>query len=90
MIAKGHTQRVVGLNQILKKELIPFTCQMASMLNAGISVLVAIYTLEEQCEHPGFKVVLKSLRESIESGAPVSDGLRKLSLIHISEPTRPY
>ena len=68
--------KVVGVNQILKKELIPFTRQMASMLNAGMSVLVSICTLEEQCEHPGFKVVLKSLRQSIESGAPVSDGLR--------------
>ncbi|MEI7946155.1 MAG: type II secretion system F family protein [bacterium] len=69
-------RKVVGINQILKKELIPFTRQMASMLNAGMSVLVSICTLEEQCEHPGFKVVLKSLRQSIESGAPVSDGLR--------------
>lgn len=69
-------QKVVGVSQILKKELIPFTRQMASMLNAGMSVLVSICTLEEQCEHPGFKVVLKSLRQSIESGAPVSDGLR--------------
>lgn len=68
--------RVTGVKQILKKELIPFTRQMASMLNAGMSVLVSVCTLEEQCEHPGFRVVLKKLRESIESGAPVSDGLR--------------
>lgn len=81
MATKAHAKRVVGVNQILKKELIPFTRQMASMLNAGISVLVSICTLEEQCEHPGFKGVLKSLRESIESGAPVSDGLRKFPKI---------
>jgi type IV pilus assembly protein PilC len=73
--------RVVGIHQILKKELIPFTRQMASMLNAGISVLVSVSTLEEQCDHPGFKVVLKQLRESIESGAPVSEGLRKFPKI---------
>jgi type IV pilus assembly protein PilC len=76
MAVSAKKQKVIGVNQILKKELIPFTRQMASMLNAGMSVLVSICTLEEQCEHPGFKVVLKSLRQSIESGAPVSDGLR--------------
>jgi type IV pilus assembly protein PilC len=76
MATTVRKQKVVGINQILKRELIPFTRQMASMLNAGMSVLVSICTLEEQCEHPGFKVVLKSLRQSIEGGAPVSDGLR--------------
>lgn len=81
MEAKVHGQRVTGVRQIVKKELIPFTRQMASMLNAGISVLVSVCTLEEQCEQPGFKIVLKSLRESIESGAPVSEGLRKFPKI---------
>lgn len=68
--------RISGLGQIKKKELIPFTRQTSSMLNAGMSILAAISTLEDQCAHPGFKVVLHHLRESIESGAPVSDGLR--------------
>jgi len=68
--------RISGVGQILKKELIPFTRQTASMLNAGMSILAAVSTLEDQCSHPGFKTVLKSLRENIESGAPFSDGLR--------------
>ena len=68
--------RVSGVGQILKKELIPFTRQTASMLNAGMSILAAVATLEDQCAHPGFKTVLKHLRENIESGAPFSDGLR--------------
>jgi len=81
MATTKREKRVVGVNQILKKELIPFTRQTASMLNAGMSILVSICTLEEQCEHPGFKTVLTSLRESIESGAPVSEGLRKFPRI---------
>ncbi|MDD3544618.1 MAG: type II secretion system F family protein [Kiritimatiellae bacterium] len=72
---KSRKKRVSGLGQIKKKELIPFTRQTASMLNAGMSILVAVSTLEEQCAHPGFKSVIKSLRESIESGSPVSEGL---------------
>ena len=46
------------------------------MLNAGMSILAAVSTLEDQCAHPGFKRVLRVLRESIESGMPFSDGLR--------------
>ncbi|MDD4019723.1 MAG: type II secretion system F family protein [Kiritimatiellae bacterium] len=74
--AKAPQVRVSGIGQIKKKELIPFTRQTASMLNAGMSILVSISTLEEQCTHPGFRTVLRTLRESIESGSPFSDGLR--------------
>jgi type IV pilus assembly protein PilC len=68
--------RISGVRQIKKRELIPFTRQTASMLNAGMSILSAISTLEEQCAHVGFRIVLRSLRESIESGEPFSQGLR--------------
>lgn len=46
------------------------------MLNAGMSILAAISTLEEQATHAGFKRVLTGLRENVESGSPFSDGLR--------------
>ena len=68
--------RVSGIGQIKNRELIPFTRQTASMLNAGMSILSALSTLEDQCAHPGFKLVLKTLRENVESGSPFSDGLR--------------
>ncbi len=74
--SKIPTLRVSGVKKILKNELIPFTRQTASMLNAGMSILAAVSTLEDQCAHPGFKRVLRVLRESIESGMPFSDGLR--------------
>ena len=67
--------RVSGLKAIMKKELIPFTRQMSSMLNAGMSILSSIATLEEQCQHAGFKQVLRHIRDVIEGGAPFSDGL---------------
>ena len=67
---------VTGIGAIRRKELIPFTRQTASMLNAGMSILSGISTLEDQCAHPGFKLVLKNLRANIESGMPFSEGLR--------------
>ena len=68
-------QRVSGIGTIRKRELIPFTRQMASMMNAGLPILTSISTLEEQCQHPGFRQVLRSLRDVIESGTPFSEGL---------------
>lgn len=73
--------RVSGVGQIKKREIIPFTRQTASMLNAGMSILSSISTLEEQASHPGFRIVLKTLRESVESGVPFSDGLRQFPRI---------
>ncbi len=67
---------ISGLSYIKRKELIPFTRQTASMLNAGMSILSSISTLEDQCVHPGFKHVLRNLRENIEGGMPFSEGLR--------------
>jgi len=72
-----HSQaRISGIGQIKKRELIPFTRQIASMLNAGMSILSSLSTLEDQCSHPGFKLVIRSLRETVEGGSPFSDGLR--------------
>lgn len=68
--------RITGIGQIKKRELIPFTRQTASMINAGMSILSAISTLQEQSSHPGFKLVLKTLRDNVESGMPFSEGLR--------------
>ena len=68
--------RISGVNVIKNRELIPFTRQMASMLNAGMSILSAISTLQDQTAHPGFKTVLRTLRDNVESGMPFSEGLR--------------
>ena len=67
--------RVRGAGQIRKKDLIPFTRQMSGMLNAGMSIISAVSTLEEQNTSKLFKPILKGLRDSIESGSPFSDGL---------------
>ena len=71
----AHPVRVRGAGQIRKKDLIPFTRQMSGMLNAGMSILASVSTLEEQSTSKLFKPVLKGLRDNIESGSPFSDGL---------------
>jgi type IV pilus assembly protein PilC len=75
MSNKKKAIRVPGVKQIVNRELIPFTRQISSMLNAGMSIMASISTIEDQCKHPGFKMVLTTLRENIESGSPFSEGL---------------
>lgn len=73
-MAKGVI-KVAGVSTIRKKELIPFTRQMSSMLNAGMSILSALATLEEQCANPNFKKVLSRIKDKIEGGEPFSEAL---------------
>ncbi len=81
MKKNAKSVRVTGVGYIKKRELIPFTRQTASMLNAGMSILAAISTIEDQCKHPGFKMTLKMVRESIESGCPFSEGLARFPTV---------
>ncbi len=69
--------KVKGVKRIRHKELVPFTKQLASMNDAGMSILATMQTLEEQCENPEFKKVLRELLKTIESGDPISKGLAR-------------
>lgn len=71
----GRQRRVAGIRHIRKRELIPFTRQSAGMLNAGMSIVATVATLQEQATHPGFRALLSDLRATIESGSPFSEGL---------------
>jgi len=77
----AETVKIKGVGQILKKDLVPFTKQLASMNGAGMSILTTMQTLEEQAENPEFKKVLKEILRSIEGGEPMSRGLAKFPKI---------
>ena len=70
-----RTVKVRGARKIAGTEVIPFTRQLASMIGAGMPILSAMQTLEEQCDNPEFKKVLTRLRTTIESGEPISRSL---------------
>jgi len=73
--------KIRGVKQIVNKDLVPFTKQLASMNGAGMSILTTMQTLEEQAENPEFKKVLKEILRSIEGGEPISKGLAKFPRI---------
>ena len=68
--------KVRGAKKLMDKEVVPFTRQLASMTKAGMTILSAIQTLEEQCANPEFKTVLRHLQTTIERGSPLSTALK--------------
>lgn len=67
--------KIRGIRGIIRHELVPFSRQLAAMLQAGMSIVVSLATVEEQIVLPGFRYVVSRIRETIESGGAFSDGL---------------
>jgi type IV pilus assembly protein PilC len=56
-------------------ELVIFSRQLATMVDAGLPLVQSLDTLHEQIENPTFKLVVKDLVENIERGASFSEAL---------------
>ena len=67
-----------GLSKITRKDLPAFSRQMSAMLAAGMPIVAALETLEEQAQNPNFKMVLTEIRKNIEGGASFSESLSLL------------
>ena len=71
----AEVPKIRRAKKIAATEVIPFTRQLASMIGAGMPILPAIQTLEEQCANPEFKKVLSHMLATIEGGNPISQSL---------------
>ncbi len=59
------------------KERVTLFRLLATMINAGLSLVKALLILEEQAQNPKVKRVCEYLRHTVESGQPLSVGMRK-------------
>ena len=55
-----------------------FTRQMAAMLAAGMPIVAALETLEEQAANPNFKMALGEVKRNIEGGSSFSESLQQM------------
>ena len=60
-----------------EKELVVFTRQMATMIDAGLPIVQALDLLGGQQDKPTFKRVLLQIKSDIESGQHFSESLKK-------------
>jgi type IV pilus assembly protein PilC len=58
-------------------DLVMFTRQLATMVDAGLPLVQALSSLEEQAANKVFKVIIKDIRERVEGGSSFSEALSK-------------
>jgi type IV pilus assembly protein PilC len=59
------------------KELVVFTRQFATMIDAGLPLVQCLDILGAQAENPRFKATLEDVKAHVESGATFSDALKR-------------
>ncbi len=63
--------------RVKDKEVIIFSRQFSTMIDAGLPLLQCLDLLQSQQENPTFKRNLKKIKESVESGETFADALKK-------------
>src|SRR3954454_20953250 len=63
--------------KVKAQELTVITRQLSTMVSSGMSLLRALYVLEEQTSNDKLKQVLSDVRKDVEAGISLSDALRR-------------
>lgn len=75
-LSKDWTRVELGGGGMGKKELVVFTRQFSTMINAGLSIIQALEILAAQSETPFFRSVLRKVKNAVEEGKSLSDALK--------------
>jgi type IV pilus assembly protein PilC len=59
------------------KDIVIFTRQLSTMINAGLPLVQGIEILEKQQSNPTFKTALGDIRQDVEAGSTLADSMRK-------------
>ncbi len=59
------------------KDIVVFTRQLSTMINAGLPLVQGLEILEKQQENPTFKKALGEIRSDVEAGSTLADSMRK-------------
>lgn len=63
--------------KVTGKDVVIFTRQLSTMIDAGLPLVQGLEILEKQQENPTFKKALGEIRSDVESGSTLSDSMRK-------------
>jgi type IV pilus assembly protein PilC len=79
-IADKHASREINLTffeSVKAPELAVFSRQLATMISSGMSILRALYVLEEQTESKMLKETVVAVRKDVEAGLSLSDAMAR-------------
>lgn len=69
---------VPGLGEKIKAEdVVVFTRQLATMIDAGLPIVQCLDILSQQTEKKKFRSLIRTLKEDVEAGSTFTDALRK-------------
>lgn len=68
-----------GKQKVKSKDLVVFTRQLSTMINAGVPLVRSLATLQIQTENPNFKRHIVEVTKEVEGGATFADALEKHS-----------
>ena len=63
--------------KVPEKDVVVFTRQFATMINSGLPIIQCLEIQSSQQDNKEFKKVLTTLKEDVEKGETLADGLRK-------------
>ena len=79
-IADKHSSRQIELGflkSVKASELAVFSRQLSTMIQSGMSILRALYVLEEQTESKFLKETIVAVRKDVEAGLSLSDSMSR-------------
>lgn len=63
--------------KVTGKDVVIFTRQLSTMIDAGLPLVQSLEILGEQMENPSFKKVLRTIRADVETGTTFADAMKK-------------
>jgi type IV pilus assembly protein PilC len=63
--------------KVTTKDIVVFSRQFSTMVNAGLPILQGLTIVAEQAENPDFRAVMTKVRDDISNGVPLSDAMAK-------------
>jgi type IV pilus assembly protein PilC len=79
-IADKHSSRQIELaflKSVKANDLAVFSRQLSTMISSGMSILRALYVLEEQTEDKFLKETIVAVRKDVEAGLSLSDSMAR-------------
>jgi len=67
----------VFLSRVKSDEIVALTRNLSSMMRAGLPITRALSVIERQSRNPRLKVIMKDIRENINTGKQLNEGLTK-------------
>jgi len=63
--------------KVTNKDIVIFTRQFSTMIDAGLPLVQGLNILAEQAENPTFRAILKQLTKDVEGGSTLAEAMKK-------------